>query len=47
MKLSLGENIRRLRRDRDMTQEQLADALAVSFQAVSRWENGVYFQKGD
>ena len=40
MKLSLGENIRRLRRDRDMTQEQLADALAVSFQAVSRWENG-------
>lgn len=40
MKLTLGENIRRLRRGRDMTQEQLADALAVSFQAISRWENG-------
>lgn len=43
MKLSLGENIRRLRRKRDMTQEQLADALAVSFQAVSRWENGTTY----
>lgn len=43
MKLSLGENIRRLRREKDMTQEQLAGALAVSFQAVSRWENGTTY----
>lgn len=43
MKLSLGENIRRLRRERDMTQEQLTEALAVSFQAISRWENGETF----
>lgn len=43
MKLTLGENIRRLRREHDMTQEQLADALAVSFQAISRWENGTTY----
>ena len=43
MKLTLGENIRRLRREKNMTQEQLAEALAVSFQAVSRWENGATY----
>lgn len=40
MKLNLGENIRTLRRSANMTQEQLADQLGVSFQSVSRWENG-------
>ena len=40
MKLNIGENIRRLRRAADMTQEQLADKLGVSYQSVSRWENG-------
>ncbi len=39
MKLSLGDNIRRLRRARDLTQEQLADRLGVTYQSVSRWEN--------
>ncbi len=40
MKLSIGENIRRMRRQRDLTQEQLADRLGVTYQSVSRWENG-------
>ncbi len=40
MKLNLGENIRTLRRTANMTQEQLAEQLGVSFQSVSRWENG-------
>ena len=40
MKLYIGENIKRLRRERELTQEQLADELGVSFQAVSRWEQG-------
>ena len=40
MKLNIGNNIRTLRRSRDMTQDELADKLGVTFQTVSRWENG-------
>ena len=36
--MSFGTNIRRIRREADMTQEQLADLLNISPQAVSRWE---------
>ncbi len=36
----IGENIRRLRRERDITQEMLADRLHISAQAVSKWERG-------
>ena len=43
MNITLGENIKRLRRDRQLTQEQLAEALEVSFQAVSKWENKVTY----
>ncbi len=43
MKLNIGENLRRLRRAADMTQEQLADKLGVSYQSVSRWENGTTY----
>ena len=39
MKLMLGANIRALRREKHITQEQLADKLGVSCQSVSRWEN--------
>lgn len=40
MELRIGEKIRSLRKARDLSQETLAQALDVSFQAVSRWENG-------
>ncbi|MBO5218270.1 MAG: helix-turn-helix transcriptional regulator [Clostridia bacterium] len=40
MKLKIGETIRRLRHERGCTQEQLARAVGVSAQAVSRWEAG-------
>ena len=43
MKLKLGENCRRLRKEHGLTQEQFADAIGVSFQAVSRWENGTAY----
>ena len=43
MKLNIGENLRRLRRGMDMTQEQLADKLGVAYQSVSRWENGTTY----
>ena len=39
MTITLGENIRKMRSRRGLTQEQLAEALEVSPQAVSRWEN--------
>ncbi len=40
MKLNIGSNIRTLRRSRDMTQDELAEKLGVTFQTISRWENG-------
>lgn len=36
--MTIGENIRRLRRDRGITQEELAELLGISSQAVSGWE---------
>ena len=43
MNLKLGENIRTLRLQHKLTQEQLADRLGVSYQSISRWENGVTY----
>lgn len=37
--MSIGERITELRKTRNMSQGQLADALEVSRQAVSKWEN--------
>ena len=37
--MNLGENIYRLRSQRNMSQGDLADALEVSRQSVSKWEN--------
>ncbi len=38
--LSVGQNIKKLRDERNITQQQLADSLGVTFQAVSKWECG-------
>lgn len=40
MKLNLSENIRTLRKQKNLTQEQLAEALSVTVGAVSKWESG-------
>lgn len=40
MNLNIGTVIRKLRVERGMTQEELAEKLNVSFQAVSKWECG-------
>ena len=39
MKLNIGETIKELRKERDITQEEFADIIGVSSQSVSRWEN--------
>ncbi len=38
MTTSIGQNIKRLRRERDITQESLAEYLGITSQAVSGWE---------
>ncbi len=43
MKLNLGNNIKKYRKEKNMTQEALAECLGVSFQAISRWENGTTY----
>ena len=40
MKLLIGENIRRRRIERNLTQEEVAAHLGVSSQSVSKWERG-------
>lgn len=39
--MNLGESIYRLRSERNMSQGDLADALEVSRQSVSKWENNM------
>ena len=38
--IKLGEKIRSLRKQKNISQEVFANYLGVSFQAVSKWENG-------
>ena len=38
--IGIGEKIKSLRKERNISQEVLANYLGVSFQAVSKWENG-------
>ncbi len=40
MELKLGAAIKRLRTEKGITQEELAEYAGVSFQAVSKWETG-------
>lgn len=40
MNTRMGKKIRALRKSRNLSQEVLAQYLGVSFQAVSKWENG-------
>lgn len=37
---NIGENIRKLRKEKDITQEKLAQRLNISVPAISKWERG-------
>lgn len=43
MNLEFGKNLKRLRREKDMTQDELARALSLSVQAISRYETGAAY----
>lgn len=45
--MSLGENLQFLRKSKNMTQEDLAEALCVSRQSVSKWESDATFPEMD
>jgi len=40
MNMTIGENIKCLRKDKGITQEKLAEHLNISCQAISKWERG-------
>ena len=45
--MSLGENLQFLRKRDNITQEQLAEALEVSRQSVSKWESDTSYPEMD
>ena len=44
--MSLSQNLKNLRVKKNMTQEQLANILGVSAQAVSKWETSETYPDG-
>ena len=38
--MNLGENLKKLRKEYNLSQEQLAEKLNISRQAISKWESG-------
>ena len=40
MNANLAEKLKSLRKEKNISQEKLAQYLNVSFQSVSKWENG-------
>lgn len=43
MNNNLSENLKKIRKDNHLSQEQLAEELGVSRQAISKWESGVAY----
>lgn len=45
--MALGDKLSKLRKENNFTQEQLADILGVSRQAVSKWESDTAYPETD
>lgn len=45
--MSLGKNLNELRKSKGLTQKELASALRVTIQAISKWENDVCYPSAD
>ena len=45
--MTLGEKISKLRKENNYTQEQLAEVLNVSRQAISKWESNITYPETD
>ena len=43
MNNNLSENLKKIRKDNNLSQEQLAEKLGVSRQAISKWESGTAY----
>lgn len=47
MNSKFSENLKKIRKDNNLSQEQLADELGVSRQAISKWESAVAYPEMD
>ncbi len=45
--MNLADNIKKIRKDNNLSQEQLAEKLGVSRQSVSKWESGLSYPEMD
>ena len=45
--MTTGEKLQNLRKEKNYTQEELADILSVSRQSISKWESDIAFPETD
>lgn len=45
--MSFADNLRKVRKDKNISQEELAEILNVSRQAISKWEQGVGYPEAE
>ena len=45
--MKFSENLKRIRKENNLSQEQLAEKVGVSRQAVSKWESGAAYPEMD
>ena len=43
--MKFGDNLRQIRKNKKMSQEQLSEKVNVTRQSVSKWENGESIQR--